>query len=286
MAIAIGNALGYGQSVTVGYISGKDREITIDGQKYSGLLQTDAAINPGNSGGALLNIKGEVIGINNAKIGGSDVEGMGYAIPISKAMNILGEYLDRETLPKEEQGYLGVIITTITKELGAVYDWPVGIYIKSLDEGGAAEKAGLQVADIITSIDGYTVTDSQSAIDKIQSLRAGTKVTVTVQRRVDGAFVEMDFDVVLGHRPEETTTTTTTPTPTPETKEKSSNQLTPEDPSQGGMQPGNGGFPGGNFGEGFDPSQLPDILGQDGFDPNQLPDLFEKDGLPDDSNKE
>ena len=225
MAIAIGNALGYGQSVTVGYISGKDREITIDGQKYSGLLQTDAAINPGNSGGALLNIKGEVIGINNAKIGGSDVEGMGYAIPISKAMNILGEYLDRETLPKEEQGYLGVIITTITKELGAVYDWPVGIYIKSLDEGGAAEKAGLQVADIITSIDGYTVTDSQSAIDKIQSLRAGTKVTVTVQRRVDGAFVEMDFDVVLGHRPEETTTTTATPTPTPETKEKSEGQL-------------------------------------------------------------
>ncbi|MBO4509794.1 MAG: trypsin-like peptidase domain-containing protein [Lachnospiraceae bacterium] len=263
MAIAIGNALGYGQSVTVGYISGKDRELTIDGQKYTNLLQTDAAINPGNSGGALLNIKGEVIGINNAKIGGSDVEGMGYAIPISKAMNILGEFIDRETLPKEEQGYLGVMITTITEDLGAVYNWPVGIYIKSLDEGGAAEKAGLQVADIITAIDGFKVTDSQSAIDKIQSTRAGTTVTVTVQRRVDGEFVEMNFEAVLGHRPTETTTTTTTPAPTPETEDKSAEQQTPdvnipddpkkEDPAQGGLQPGNGGFPGGSFPNGINP---------------------------------
>lgn len=204
MAIAIGNALGYGQSVTVGYISGKDREITIDKQKFTGLLQTDAAINPGNSGGALLNIKGEVIGINNAKIGGSDVEGMGYAIPITRAQNILNDFMARETLTKDEQGYMGVSVTTVTQDMADQYNWPLGVYVSAIEKGSAAEKAGLLIGDIITAIDDFDVKDNKSVVEKVQAIRAGTTVTVTIQRRVDGDFVEKKIDIVLGHRPTET----------------------------------------------------------------------------------
>lgn len=205
IAIAIGNSLGYGQSVTVGYISAKDRDLTIDGQTYSNLLQTDAAINPGNSGGALVNINGEVIGINNAKVGGANVEGMGYAIPISRAQNILADFAARETLSTEEQGFLGVSITTVTNDMGKMYNWPVGAYVSELIEGGAAEKAGIFKGDIITAIDDTKIKTAEALIEKIQSIRYGKEVKVTVQRIEDGEFKEITLTVVLGQRPAEST---------------------------------------------------------------------------------
>ena len=203
IAIAIGNSLGYGQSVTVGYISAKDRDLTIDGQTYSNLLQTDAAINPGNSGGALVNINGEVIGINNAKVGGANVEG--YAIPISRAQNILADFAARETLSTEEQGFLGVSITTVTNDMGKMYNWPVGAYVSELIEGGAAEKAGIFKGDIITAIDDTKIKSAEALIEKIQSIRYGKEVKVTVQRIEDGEFKEITITVVLGQRPAEST---------------------------------------------------------------------------------
>ena len=205
IAIAIGNSLGYGQSVTVGYISAKDRDITIEGQTYSGLLQTDAAINPGNSGGALVNLKGEVIGINNAKVGGANVEGMGYAIPISRAQNILADFAARETLATEDQGFLGVSITTVTNDMVKMYNWPVGAYVSELIEGGAAEKAGIFKGDIITAIDDTKIKTAEALIEKIQSIRYGKEVKVTVQRIEDGEFKEITITVVLGQRPAEST---------------------------------------------------------------------------------
>ena len=205
IAIAIGNSLGYGQSVTVGYISAKDRDLTIDGQTYSNLLQTDAAINPGNSGGALVNINGEVIGINNAKVGGANVEGMGYAIPISRAQNILADFAARETLSTEEQGFLGVSITTVTNDMVKMYNWPVGAYVSELIEGGAAEKAGIFKGDIITAIDDTKIKSAEALIEKIQSIRYGKEVKVTVQRIEDGEFKEITVTVVLGQRPAEST---------------------------------------------------------------------------------
>lgn len=143
MAIAIGNALGYGQTVTVGYISAKEREITVETGNKLEVLQTDAAINPGNSGGALINIKGEVIGINSAKLASTNVEGMGYAIPISKAYPIVDELMNREVLTDNEKGYLGVYPKDVDEQYASAYNWPVGAYVYQLVDGGAAEKAGI-----------------------------------------------------------------------------------------------------------------------------------------------
>lgn len=281
MAIAIGNALGYGQSVTVGYVSAKDRELTIDGQKFTGLLQTDAAINPGNSGGALLNLNGEVIGINNAKIGGSDVEGMGYAIPISKAQAILSEYTDREVLAREEQGYLGISVISITSEIAKVYDWPTGAYISEVAEDSAAQKAGLLIGDIITKIDNLTINSNDTLVNKIQSLRYGTDVTVTLQRRIDGEFQELTYTVTLGQRPAESDeTSSSAETQKPETKTpedkapegKTPETNTPDDSDKETIYPDINrpdGFGNYQLPEDFDLSQLPD-----GFDPSQLPDMF------------
>lgn len=200
MAIAIGNALGYGQSTTVGYISAKEREVDVDGQKML-LLQTDAAINPGNSGGALLNISGEVIGINSVKYASSEVEGMGFAIPISRASAILDDLMSREILTDDERGYLGVYIETITSDMAA-YNWPIGVYVTQTIEGGAAEKAGIYAGDIITAVNNTTVTTSEALQEVIAGYRAGTAVDVTVQRLVDGEFKEMTIKVTLGNRTE------------------------------------------------------------------------------------
>ena len=202
MAIAIGNAMGYGQSTTVGYISAKDREVTVDGTKMI-LIQTDAAINPGNSGGALINISGEVIGINSVKFASTQIEGMGFAIPISRAEKILDELGNRESLTHEEKGYLGVHIQTVTSSIAQAYNWPVGVYIAEVDEGLAADKAGIEIGDIITRVNSVTVTTSTDLKTAISSYRAGTKITVTVQRIVDNKFEEMDIEVVLGNEPDE-----------------------------------------------------------------------------------
>ena len=200
MAIAIGNALGYGQSITVGYISAVNRTVEFDTGSME-LLQTDAAINPGNSGGALINTKGEVIGINSAKLAADTIEGIGYAIPITYAYPILEELMSREIVKEEEQGYLGVSIKEITAEISEAYGMPMGVYIREFTEDSAAEKAGLQERDIITGIDGVEVTTATSLKEKVISYKYGTTVTLTIQRSVDGVYKEMEIEVTLGRNP-------------------------------------------------------------------------------------
>ncbi len=201
MAIAIGNALGYGTSTTVGYISAKDREVDVDGKTMT-LLQTDAAINPGNSGGALLNIRGEVIGINSVKYASSDVEGMGFAIPISRAVDILNELATRETLKDSEKGYLGVQMSTVTSDFANSYGWPTGVYVNAVVENSAAEKAGILVGDIITNINNVNVQTSTDLRNEITSYKAGTTVKITLQRLSRGRFKEVELDVTLGVNPD------------------------------------------------------------------------------------
>lgn len=202
MAIAIGNSLGYGQSVTVGYISAKDREITESAESASGtsnkikVIQTDAAINPGNSGGALLNLQGQVIGINSAKIADSSVEGVGYAIPISAAIPIIDELMNREELSDSEKGYLGVSAKTVTDELSQ-YNIPNGAYVDEVSKGGAADKAGIKAGDIITCVNNMEITTKESLSEKVNSYRKGTEIEITFKRSSDGEYKENKVKVKL-----------------------------------------------------------------------------------------
>ena len=201
-AIAIGNALGYGQSVTTGIISAKER--TIDG--YDGdYIQTDAAINPGNSGGALLNINGELIGINSAKISDSTVEGMGFAIPISDVSDIIENLMNKETRTKvdeDEQGYLGIKGYDVNETGAQMYNMPTGVYIAEVTEGGAAEKAGLSKGTIITAFDGSSVSSMDSLKGQMAYYKAGETVTVTVQvPENNGEYTESKVEVTLTKAP-------------------------------------------------------------------------------------
>lgn len=202
MAIAIGNALGYGQSVTVGYISAKDREVQLDNEKTSGtttmvLLQTDAAINPGNSGGALLDVNGNVIGINSVKYADTKVEGIGYAIPMSDAIPIINELMNREVLEDHEKGYLGISGRSISEELSKAYGFPVGVYVSKVSENGAASKAGIKQGDVITKINGAKITSIEQVQDKVNNTKAGTEITVTIARSQEGEYKEQDLKVTL-----------------------------------------------------------------------------------------
>lgn len=199
MVVAIGNALGYGQSVTVGYISAKDREVIVDNTKMT-LLQTDAAINPGNSGGALLNLDGEVIGINSVKYADEDVEGMCFAIPVSNVEDIIQNLMN--SLSEEERGYLGVGVNDVTEAIAEYYNWPVGVYVVNFSENSAAEEAGIQIGDIITGVNGVVVETANELIERVTSNRYGTKVTITLQRNVDGEYQEFEVDVVLRQQAE------------------------------------------------------------------------------------
>lgn len=214
MAIAIGNALGYGQTVTVGYISAKEREITVETGNKLEVLQTDAAINPGNSGGALINIKGEVIGINSAKLASANVEGMGYAIPISKAYPIVDELMNREVLTDNEKGYLGVYPQDVNEEYAKAYNWPVGAYVSRLVEGGAAEKAGIYQGDIITSVNGAKVKTGDELREMVTSYRYGTTVKITLMRLISGEYKEITVDVVLQANTTDNKVNTPTEVPT------------------------------------------------------------------------
>ena len=213
MAIAIGNALGYGQSVTVGYISAKDREVSVDGNTMV-LLQTDAAINGGNSGGPLFNTKGEVIGINSVKYADTNVEGMCFAIPISRATPILNELMNRETLTEEEKGFLGVSTRTVTDDIASLYGWPTGAYIISVQEGSPAETAGIYVQDIVTSVNGVQITTADQLVNAISSYRYGSTVEIKVQRLNNGKYEEITLNVTLAKRSD---VITPTPTPAPTT---------------------------------------------------------------------
>ncbi len=198
-AIAIGNALGYGQSVTTGIVSATGR--TIDG--FDGeYIQTDAAINPGNSGGALLNANGEVIGINSAKINSSAVEGMGFAIPISDASDVIQNLMNKETRSKvsdEERGYLGIKEYDVSEEGAQMYNMPTGVYVKEVMSGGGAEKAGLTKGSIITGFEGSSISGMSSLQEQLQYYKAGEEVTLTVQiPDKNGEYTEKDIKVTLG----------------------------------------------------------------------------------------
>lgn len=198
MAIAIGNALGYGQSMTVGYISAKDRVVQVDDTTTMQLLQTDAAINPGNSGGALLNAEGKLIGINSAKYADTTVEGMGFAIPISDAISVINDLMDREVLSEEEKGYLGVQGTDITEAVQQSYpNMPLGFYVSALSENGAAEKAGIMVGDIIVGVNGEEITTGKALVEKVNSYKIGTKVKVAVKRYESGKYNKKEIEVTL-----------------------------------------------------------------------------------------
>lgn len=196
MAVAIGNALGYGQSVTVGYISAKDRTVDVEGTKMV-LLQTDAAINPGNSGGALLNLKGEVIGINSVKFSSEEVEGMGYAIPVSSAMPIIEELMNREQLTDDEKGYLGISGSSVDEQGNQYYNIPYGVLVVEVKEGGAADLAGIKPNDVITKINGIEVASINSLAERVNNYRKDTKVTITLKRMTDGKYKEQEVTVTL-----------------------------------------------------------------------------------------
>lgn len=204
--IAIGNALGYGQSVTDGIVSALNREIELDDGSKGTFIQTNAEINPGNSGGALLNIKGEVIGINSNKIGGDAIEGMGYAIPITSANPIIADLMERQTRDKVaegENGYIGINLQEVTEQISQMYNMPVGIYVYSTEEGSAAEKAGLLPGDIITKFDGEKIKSYEDLQHILQYYPVGAKAKITIMRPEQGAYVEYEFDITLGKRPKD-----------------------------------------------------------------------------------
>lgn len=204
--VAIGNALGYGQSVTSGWISALNRTIsTDDGTNSTGLIQTDAAINPGNSGGALLNMKGELIGINSAKYADSAVEGMGYAIPISKAKPILEELMNRETREKvdsSKKGYLGVSLANLTTEAIEMYNMPTGAFVRSVEDDSPAQVAGICKGDIIVKFDGQKVSDGDDLLDKLQYYKSGEKIEAVIARATNGEYEENTVELTLGTRPD------------------------------------------------------------------------------------
>lgn len=203
-AIAIGNALGYGQSLTVGYVSALNREVTSENGITGTFIQTDAAINPGNSGGALLNSRGQVIGINSNKIGGSAVESMGFAIPISKAIPIIEELKLQQSRTKvadEDQGMLGIHGISVTSDVASAYGLPVGAYVEEIIEGGGASKSDLREGDVITGLDGQSVTSMEDLRRLLVYYEAGTEVTLTVQHPLEGSeYEEREIPVTLSRR--------------------------------------------------------------------------------------
>lgn len=199
MVIAIGNAAGHGQSLTVGYISAIDREVTIEGVDMN-LIQTDAAINPGNSGGALLNARGELIGINNAKLVASDVEGVGYSIPISNVVSLINRLMNREEIKYKESAYMGIVGQDVTENLSTALHIPVGVYISEVEEGSAAERAGLPLFGVITEVNGMKVKTVEQLNEVLGYIRGGTAGTVTVHERVEGEYVPKDYAITFDVR--------------------------------------------------------------------------------------
>lgn len=207
-AVAIGNALGYGQSVTTGIISAVDREVSVEDETTGAvtineLIQTDAAINPGNSGGALLNIRGEVIGINTIKYSDTKVEGMGYAIPIDTASLIIEKLMNRELVSESQTAYLGVSGVDVSDSVSNSYHMPEGVYVYRVVEGSPADIAGITQGDIITEFDGSKVSSRQELEDQMQYYKAGTQVAIIVQRisnENNGTYREQEITVTLGRK--------------------------------------------------------------------------------------
>ena len=203
--IAIGNALGYGQSVTTGVISALNREVSVSDSSSSTnytaeLIQTDAAINPGNSGGALLNTAGEVIGINSVKYSDTSVEGIGYAIPVDTAKPIIEELITKEKVDESNSAYLGIVGVDVTSDVAKTYNMPTGVYVAQVMEGAAAEQAGIQKGDIITKFDGKDVTSMEELSSNMQYYAAGTTVDVVIERSSNGQYEEHTISVTLGKK--------------------------------------------------------------------------------------
>ena len=208
--VAIGNALGQGQSVTVGYVSALNKKLTINDVERT-LLQVDAAINPGNSGGALLNSKGEVIGINSAKYASDEVEGMGFAIPMSKAQSIIENLMNQETRDKltSNYGFLNITGQDVSSEEAEKYNVPEGVYVSGTTDGGAAANAGIQRGDIITKLGNTTITTISQLKEELQYYKAGETVEVTIQRSSDGkGYQEQTLKVTLDNASQQQTNTT------------------------------------------------------------------------------
>ncbi|HJD34018.1 MAG TPA: trypsin-like peptidase domain-containing protein [Candidatus Mediterraneibacter tabaqchaliae] len=208
-AIAIGNALGYGQSVTTGVISALDRSVsTTDTQtgetQESGakLIQTDAAINPGNSGGALVNVNGEVVGINSAKLTGESVEGIGYAIPISDVSDLIQNLMNQETktkVPEDERGLLGITGMSVSDAFSQQIDVPAGVYVMEVSRGSGAEKAGMTKGSIITAINGSSVDSMEALQEQLQYYAKGETVSLAILvPQTNGEYEEQSLDVTLG----------------------------------------------------------------------------------------
>lgn len=243
-AIAIGNALGFGQSVTVGHISAVNREVEMDHGTMT-LIQTDAAINPGNSGGALVNSKGEVIGINSAKYASDEVEGMGFAIPISDAVPILEDLMNQEEIDEADQGYLGITEPrTVSSEYQSMYNMPAGVYIGGVEENSPAEKAGLKAGYIITSIKGRSVTSVEDIQQILSYTKGGTTVEVKYMTQTDSEYTEKTANVTLGKKSDSDSFTASNNT---DTQQAQDNETQPQD----GNMYGYGGY-GNNYGFPFD----------------------------------
>ncbi len=193
--IAIGNAGGYGQSVTTGIVSAKDRKVTIDGKTFT-LLQTDAAINPGNSGGGLFNAKGELVGINNSKTVSTDIEGMGFAIPISSAKTIIEDLMNVKAVADADKGYLGITMSTVPSQYVS-QGYPEGVLVSEVIKGSPAEKAGIKAQDIITAVNGKTVKSGEALRAILDGIEAGTRVTLTIQRPEGNSYKETEIRVTL-----------------------------------------------------------------------------------------
>ena len=213
--VAIGNALGYGQSVTTGIVSALDREVTVetdDGNTVTNnMIQTDASINPGNSGGALLNMKGQLIGINSVKASATGVEGMGYAIPIDTAMPIfeeLKEIQSRDIVDEDKRGFMGIKPVDITSEAKQIYNMPSGAFVYEVTNDSAAEKAGLKKGDIITKMDGVIISSAEDLYERMQYYAAGDEMKLTVERAEGGEYKEQEFTLTLDEKPESAKTST------------------------------------------------------------------------------
>lgn len=198
--VAIGNALGYGQSVTTGVVSAKNREVSLTDGTMN-LLQTDAAINPGNSGGVLINMDGQVVGINNAKLEDTSVEGMGYAIPITTAKTILTDLMNASSVSTKDAAFLGVVGRDINESYSSALGIPSGIYVSQVVSGSPAEKAGISAGDVITKFEGNNVSTMSGLKEKLALKKANTKVKITFKRaNQSGTYEEKTVTVTLGKK--------------------------------------------------------------------------------------
>ena len=200
MVLAIGNALGYGQSLTVGYLSAKERAVTVEEITLK-LIQTDAAINPGNSGGALINMDGELIGINSVKLTDKSVEGMGYAIPVDSIKGLVEELKTAEPVKENDRGYLGIYYREIDDATHSYFNMPYGLYISELAKDSGAAEAGIITGDIIVEVNGYECLKSEIISSIIVNKRKGDRVTVKVKRYENGEYKDREFEVTLGKKP-------------------------------------------------------------------------------------